>query len=219
MAEPDVSARFQELVRWLLDRDGEYGAKKRVAALLNIHPSDISKILRGDRRVGWDLAMRAATSVGLDPAYFHGTEKPSEYIGTAASWANAAADARKSWRSPPPPYVAESLADLRRSALATGEYFERGSVDLLDVVLLAQRVIASPLYVGARVFLAAYDAQSEAAEKAVALRSDPASTREDRAKAEHEFSLAHNKAVVAAGGFLAHAKVAGLERKGSDSDT
>lgn len=216
MTEADVGDRFRELVKWLVRRDGKYGGKKRVADLLGIHPTDISKIISGERRVGWDLAMRAAASAGVDPAYFHNSDSPSRYVGPSATWAEAAVDARSAAGTLPAREIRESPADLRKWATSTSAQFQRGGVDLLDVVRLAQHVTASPLYVGAREFLSAYERAAAAAELSSKKARDESVSREERAAAEHEFALAFNRAVVAAAGFLGWARVAGLEPNESD---
>lgn len=85
-ADSAVAARFAELIEQLGALEGfAYGWQARVAERLGLHPTEISKIRRGERHASWDLAARAADTLGLDMAYFRAPPGTSISAHGAAS--------------------------------------------------------------------------------------------------------------------------------------
>jgi transcriptional regulator with XRE-family HTH domain len=70
---PDLTARYIKLAKELGEGMGyAHGWRRRVAERLGIDESMLSKILSGNRKVGWRLAERAMEKLALDPTYFSG---------------------------------------------------------------------------------------------------------------------------------------------------
>lgn len=63
-----TAAEIRELVRRLVDEDGDHGARKRVANRLGIHPTEVTKILSGTRTAGEHLAQRIRRRVACEVA-------------------------------------------------------------------------------------------------------------------------------------------------------
>lgn len=73
MAPRDLTARYIQLVNQLGDDLGRpRGWRLRVAEKLGVDAPTLSRILRGNRQVGWDLAERAIERLRLQPHYFTG---------------------------------------------------------------------------------------------------------------------------------------------------
>lgn len=74
----DLTSRYIELVEHLGDELGRaHGWRRRVAEQLGINDSTLSKILKGTRVVGMDLAERATERLKLSSDYFWADRQPS----------------------------------------------------------------------------------------------------------------------------------------------
>src|SRR5687767_14237707 len=73
MPRADLTARYVLLAKELGDKyERAHGWRKRVAQQLGIDESTLSKILKGERAVGIELAERAIERLKLDRSYFWG---------------------------------------------------------------------------------------------------------------------------------------------------
>jgi hypothetical protein len=85
---PDLTARYVELIEELGEQVGRArGWRRRAAEQLGINESTLSKILKGTRLVGMDLAERAIERLKLDSDYFWtdrlaGGRKNRDRLGT-----------------------------------------------------------------------------------------------------------------------------------------
>ena len=126
VAAVDLTARYVELVEELGKELGhEHGWRRQVAEQLGIDQPTLSKIMRGDRQVGWELAQRAAERLKLDPGYFAGSRSRAR-SGTAG-----------------PPTTIDELGARIRAGIASTK----------DVYALARAVAANPAVAQARAIL------------------------------------------------------------------
>lgn len=74
--------RFRELLEEIGERvhGKKRGWQRRVGETFELYPADVTKILAGERRVGLDVATRAAAAIGLDMRYFTGTGSFDNYM-------------------------------------------------------------------------------------------------------------------------------------------
>ncbi len=71
VSRADFTSRYIQLVEELgRQMQHKRGWRRRAAERLGIDQPTLSKIMRGERTVGWDLAERAAERLDLDPSYF-----------------------------------------------------------------------------------------------------------------------------------------------------
>ena len=85
VANEQVATRFQELVEQLGEYWGfSYGWQAQAASLLGIHPSDISRVRKGHRRIDWTVARQAARRMQMEPSFFT-APVGTHFTGFAAS--------------------------------------------------------------------------------------------------------------------------------------
>lgn len=126
MAAVDLTARYIALVEELgKELHHEHGWRRKVAEQLGVDQPTLSKIVRGDRQVGWELAQRAAERLKLDPGYFAGSRSRA-----------------RSKKAAPPARIDELGARIRAGIASTK-----------DVYALARVVAADPSVVQARAIL------------------------------------------------------------------
>lgn len=78
MTRADLTSRYIQLVEHLGDKAGRaHGWRRRVASQLGINESTLSKILKGTRVVGMELAERATARLHLSSDYFWAEQQPS----------------------------------------------------------------------------------------------------------------------------------------------
>lgn len=71
VGEYDITRRFRRLVEYLgAQRGNARGWKQQVAEAIGVHPSHLSKVMAGEREIGWSTAQQAADRLGLDLRYF-----------------------------------------------------------------------------------------------------------------------------------------------------
>lgn len=137
MARTDLTARYIQLVEELAERLGNArGWQGQVAEQLGIDQPTLSKIVRGDRKVGWELAQRAVQRLKLDPGYFSGA---------------ASGRARKPAAQPYPSNEIGELTAKIRAGIATTK----------DVYALARAVVEDPAVAQARSILRAKRPRNE----------------------------------------------------------
>lgn len=137
MPRADLTSRYIQLVEELAERHGSArGWQGQVAKQLGIDQPTLSKIIRGDRRVGWELAQRAVQRLKLDPGYFSGAR---------ASRAGRPADEHRL------PAEVEELVAKIRAGIATTR----------DVYALARAVVDDPAVKQARAILRSKRPRSE----------------------------------------------------------
>jgi transcriptional regulator with XRE-family HTH domain len=67
---PHALKRYRELVDQLGDELGKRrGWRQAVAERLGVHPAHITRLLKGERRIGWDALERAASALGISVAH------------------------------------------------------------------------------------------------------------------------------------------------------
>ena len=124
MAPRDLTARYIQLVNQLGDDLGRpRGWRLRVAVKLGVDAPTLSRILRGNRQVGWDLAERAIERLRLQPHYF---TQAAAFKGATVVPSNP----------PPVPSDDDKLGELVRR-------LETGSARQADVYALARAVAES----------------------------------------------------------------------------
>lgn len=130
----DVTARYIALVEQIGDESGKaHGWRRRAAEKLGIGESTLSKILKGTRVVGMDLAERAIERLELNRAYF--------------------------WTETPASSAAGSPVDPELEALLAK--FEGRKADIADIYALAKATAESPSVVQAQKILKTRKPQSE----------------------------------------------------------
>jgi transcriptional regulator with XRE-family HTH domain len=85
VSRTDFTARYIQLVEELgRQMQHKYGWRRRAAEKLGVNQPTLSKIMRGERTVGWELAERAVERLGLDPSYFStlASTGPAKLTGT-----------------------------------------------------------------------------------------------------------------------------------------
>lgn len=93
MAPVDLTARYIQLVEELAERLGNSrGWQGQVAEQLGIDQPTLSKIVRGDRKVGWALAQRAVQRLKLDPGYFSGARAGRARASAAEQYTSSEID-------------------------------------------------------------------------------------------------------------------------------
>jgi transcriptional regulator with XRE-family HTH domain len=135
----DLTSRYVELVEQLGDKAGRaHGWRRRVAEQLGISESTLSKILKGTRVVGMDLAERATQRLKLGSDYF---------------WAERHPEARADqWRAKP---------GQRHSIQALIAKFDDRTATVADIYALARAVAEEPSVLQAQEILKSRNPKSE----------------------------------------------------------
>jgi transcriptional regulator with XRE-family HTH domain len=129
----DLTPRYIQLVNELGDEMGRTrGWRRRAADRLGIDESTLSRILKGTRSVGWDLAERAIERLDIEREFFTSERAPGRAIRPL----------RRGQRH----RKGTLLADLI-------DKFESGTATVADVYELARAVEDSPPVHSARVIL------------------------------------------------------------------
>jgi transcriptional regulator with XRE-family HTH domain len=82
----DLTRRYIQLVDALGDQMGrKHGWRREVAEQLGVDPSTLSRILKGTRPVGWELAERAVEQLGIDRSYFSSNVQPASVLKRGSS--------------------------------------------------------------------------------------------------------------------------------------
>jgi transcriptional regulator with XRE-family HTH domain len=139
MTRSDLTSRYVELVGQLGDKTGRaHGWRRRVAEQLGIDESTLSKILKGTRVVGVDLAERAIERLKLSSDYFWVEHKPSQ---------------RKAQPGPNTVHV-KALHGLI-------EKFDQRTATVADIYALARAVVEAPSVLQAQEILKSRKPKSE----------------------------------------------------------
>jgi hypothetical protein len=135
----DLTSRYVELIEQLGDKTGRaHGWRRRVAEQLGINESTLSKILKGTRVVGMDLAERATERLKLSSNYF---------------WAHRQPGLRKD-RGP----VKAAHKDAIQGLIAK---FEDRTATVADIYALARAVAEAPSVLQAQEILKSRKPKSE----------------------------------------------------------
>jgi hypothetical protein len=129
VSRTDLTARYIQLVEELgREMQHKRGWRRRAAARLGVDEPTLSKITRGERTVGWELAERAVERLELDSSYFSSHGRPVSAKSTGSQRDRAAVDA----------LIAK---------------FDTGIATTKDVYALARAVADAPAVVQARAIL------------------------------------------------------------------
>jgi transcriptional regulator with XRE-family HTH domain len=139
MRRADLTSRYIELVEQLGDKSGRaHGWRRRVAEQLGINESTLSKILKGTRVVGMDLAERATERLKLSTDYF---------------WADRQHEPRKA--------RVRVNADNKDTIQGLITKFEERTATVADIYALAHEVAEAPSVLQAREILKSRKPKSE----------------------------------------------------------